>query len=246
MCEVFAISAGSYSKAQQVLPHVARQSGTPMKSWGIGFFRNSQACIETSSEQVLQKDTLYESWQRLMRVIDSPIVVSQINCAWDCGRYIPENRPFSLSFFEHTWLFVHVGRADRVAAYQTVHSPRIETDAYPARILEYLRDQLLSYIGSNPYAGLYKGLSYGIRSLGEDYPGRYAFLLANESVLFAFCNCDSWMVLKEPAGLGSALLLTSLKEGLNRPHWIPIRPDPAGAGKLVTIAGPDILHIATV
>ena len=246
MCDVFGIAAGTHSKAQHYLPAVARKAAEPMNGWGLGFFRNGQAGIETSAGQAPGGGKLQESWQRLTRLIDSPIIVSQISCPLDCGRSVAENRPVSLSFFEHSWLFVHVGRVDRIAGYQTLHAPGVAADIYPARILEYLRDQLLAYMGSNPYGNLHKGLSYAIRCLSGEYPGRYTFLLANESVLFAFCNANRLMVLREPATLGKALLITSLDKGPERPRWTPIRPGPNGAGKLVTIAGPDILQTADI
>ncbi len=246
MCDVFGVAAGTPSRAHRYLPVVARKAAEPMNGWGIGFFRNGQAAIETSSGQAPSSGKLQESWQRLTRVIDSPIIVSQISCPLDCGRKVAHNQPVSLTFFEHTWLFVHVGRVDGIAGYQTLHWPKATAEVYPARILEYLRDQLLAYMGSNPYGSLHKGLSYGIRRLNGEYPGRYTFLLANESVLFAFCNANSLMVLREPATLGNALLITSLNQGLEQPHWTPIHPGPSGAGKLVTIAGPDILQATDI
>lgn len=246
MCEIIAVSAGPYSKAHQYLSTLARKAAEPMNGWGIGFFRNNQACIETSSGELLDSAPLYDSWQTLTRMIHSQIMISQIRCPLECGRHIPDNRPFSLTFFEHTWLFAHVGQVDRIGTYRTVHSPKIDSTIYPARIFEYLRDQLLSYTGSNPYGSLHKALSYGIRRLCAEYPGRYAFLLANESVLFAFCNFGSFMLMRKPASFGSALLLTSLSESLNRQGWTPIRPNPTGAGKLLTIAGPNILHLGDV
>jgi predicted glutamine amidotransferase len=242
MCDIFALSAGYNYTAQQYLPIFAEKGRKNMNGWGIGFYRENQALIEKSAERVFGEDHVHESFQRLARVIDSRIIVSHISCPLSGGRHSSENHPFSLPFLEHVWLFVHVGRVADIEHYQTTHEPRLEPEVYPARIFEFIRDQLVTLMEQYPYESLLEALRRGIRNLVAAYPGRYNFFLANESVLFAFSNYHSLMVLRETEALGDILLITSIGEGLSSNEWKPIVPEKGSVGKLLVVAGPDILY----
>jgi predicted glutamine amidotransferase len=242
MCDIFALSAGYNYTAQQYLPIFAEKGRKNMNGWGIGFYRENQALIEKSAERVFGEDHVHESFQRLARVIDSRIIVSHISCPLSGGRHSSENHPFSLPFLEHVWLFVHVGRVADIEHYQTTHEPRLEPEVYPARIFEFIRDQLVTLMEQYPYESLLEALRRGIRNLVAAYPGRYNFFLANESVLFAFSNYHSLMVLRETEALGDILLITSIGEGLSSNEWKPIVPEKDSVGKLLVVAGPDILY----
>ncbi len=50
------------------------------------------------------------------------------------------------------------------------------------------------------------------------------------------------MVLRESGTLGDILLLTSIGDGLSDKEWMAIRPDESAGGKLLVVAGPDILY----
>ena len=246
MCDIFALSAGVNYTAQQYLPIFAEKGKQNMSGWGIGFFRDNQALIEKSSEKVYDGEQVHGSFQRLARVVDSRIIVSHISCPLSGGRHTAHNHPFSLSFLDHVWLFVHVGVIDGIADYQTTNEPRIDVDVYPARVFEYLRDQLISYLRYTPYGSLGRSLVKSIRNMLSEYPGRYAFVLANESVLFAFCNFRQFMLLRQSESVGNSLVLTSIKEGLSDNEWISISPEKNTLGKLLVAAGPDVLYLGDV
>jgi hypothetical protein len=246
MCDIFALSAGVNYTAQQYLPVFAKKGRQNMSGWGIGFFRDNQAMVEKSSEKVYDGEHVHESFQRLARVVDSRIIVSHISCPLSGGRHGAHNHPFALSFLDHVWLFVHVGIVDRIEDYQTTNEPRIDVDVYSARVLEYLRDQLMSYLRYTPYGSFGASVVKGIRNLLSDYPGHYAFFLANESVLFGFCNFRQIMLLRESEGFGNSLVLTSIREGLSDKEWIAINPEKNTLGKLIVVAGPDVLYLGDV
>ena len=246
MCDILAISAGYNYTPQKYLPIFAEKGKENMDGWGIGFFRDDQALVEKSSEQVFRQDHVHESFQRLARVIDSRIIISHVNCPKSGGHHSSHLHPFKLTFLDHDWLFAHVGVVEKINEYQTEGPPYLEADVYTARIFEYLRDQLVLLHRKNPYISVYIALRIAIQELLDDYPGNYTFFLANESFLFAFCNFRQMMVLKESESMGDILLVTSVGEGLSRTDWHPITPDPQSLGELLVIAGPDVLYAGDV
>lgn len=246
MCDIFAISAGYNHTPKKYLPIFAEKGKQNMNGWGIGFFRDDQAFMEKSSEQVFSQDQVHESFQRLARVIDSRIIISHINCPKSGGRHTDHHHPFKLSFLDHSWLFAQVGAVKSIEEYRTTEKPRLTADVYTARIFEYLRDQMVLLHNQNPYITLYMALRISIQKLVSDYPGEYSFFLANESVLFAFCNYRQLMLLKESESMGDILLITSIKEGLSQSNWQLVMPDPQSYGELLVIAGPDVLYAGDV
>ncbi|KPJ91913.1 MAG: hypothetical protein AMJ53_10485 [Gammaproteobacteria bacterium SG8_11] len=246
MCDILAISAGYNYTPKNYLPIFAEKGSENINGWGIGFFREDQALVEKSEEQVFSDHQVHESFQRLARVIDSRIIIAHVNCPKSGGRHSAQLHPFKLSFLDHDWLFAHVGVVENINTYQTTGNPRLEVDVYTARIFEYLRDELVLLNRKNPYISVYIALRIAIQKLLDDYPGNYAFFLANESFLFAFCNSRHLMVLKESESMGDILLVTSIKEGLSRTDWHPITPDPQSLGELLVIAGPDVLYASDV
>ncbi len=135
---------------------------------------------------------------------------------------------------------------ESIEEYQTTEKPRLAADVYTARIFEYLRDRMVLLHHQNPYISLYTALRISIQKLVSDYPGEYVFFLANESVLFAFCNYRQFLLLKESVSMGDILLITSIKEGLSQSNWQQIMPDPQSLGELLVIAGPDVLYAGDV
>jgi predicted glutamine amidotransferase len=217
-----------------------------MNGWGIGFYRDNEALVEKSAERVYNSEQVHESFQRLARVVDSRIIVSHISCPLSGGLHTAQNHPFSLSFLNHVWLFVHIGLIEGIQDYQTTNEPRIDVDVYSARVFEYLRDQLTGYLRYTPYESLARSLVKSIRNLLSDYPGHYSFFLANESVLFAFSNFRTLMLLKESEKYGNSLVLTSIGEGLSDKEWIAVEPERNTLGKLLVAAGPDVLYLGNV
>ena len=243
MCDIFALSAGYNYTAQDYLAVFAEKARQNMNGWGIGFFRDGQAFLEKSAEKVFDGHQVHESFQRLARVIDSRIIVSHISCPLSGGRHSAHNNPFALPFLDHIWLFVNVGRDQEIEPYRSNNEPRLEADVKAARIFEYLRDALISHMGQHPYGSLYGVLRESIRKLLSEYPGRYTFFLANESVLFGFTNFRRLQLLRKSETLGDILLVTSVGERLSPEEWLPIEPDESSLGKLLVIAGPDLLYL---
>jgi predicted glutamine amidotransferase len=246
MCDIFALSAGVDYTAQQYLPIFAEKGKRNMNGWGIGFYRGNEALVEKSAERVYNSEQVHESFQRLARVVDSRIIVSHISCPLSGGSHTAQNHPFSLSFLNHVWLFVHIGLIKGIQDYQTTNEPRIDVDVYPARVFEYLRDQLIGYLRYTPYESIARSLVKSIRNMLSDYPGHYSFFLANESVLFAFSNFRTLMLLKESEKYGNNLVLTSIGEGLSDKEWIAVEPERNTLGKLLVAAGPDVLYLGNV
>jgi predicted glutamine amidotransferase len=246
LCDILAISAGYNYTPKKILPIFAEKGSENMNGWGIGFFREDQALVEKSSEQVFAHDQVHESFQRLARVIDSRIIISHVNCPKSGGHHSAQLHPFTLNFLDHNWLFAHVGVVENIEEYQTNSEPQLEAEVFTARIFEYIRDQLISLNRKNPYISVYIALRIAIQKLLDDYPGDYTFFLANESFLFAFCSHRQLMVLKESESMGDILLITSIEEGLSRTDWHPITPDPQSQGELLVIAGPDVLYAEDV
>ena len=246
MCDILAISAGYNYTPKNYLPIFAEKGKENMNGWGIGFFREDQALVEKSSEQVFIDNHVHESFQRLARVIDSRIIISHLTCPKIGGHHSVYNHPFKLDFLDHNWLFAQIGVVENINEYQTTETPRLEVDAYTARIFEYLRDQLVLLNHKNPYISMYIALRIAIQKLLNDYPGNYTLFLANESFLFAFSNFRQLMVLKESESMGDILLITSVRERLIRTDWHPIVPDPESQGELLAIAGPDVLYAGDV
>ncbi|MBW2247746.1 MAG: class II glutamine amidotransferase [Deltaproteobacteria bacterium] len=246
MCDIFAISAGYQHTPKKYLPIFAEKGKQNMNGWGIGFFRDDQAFMEKSEEQVFSQEQVHESFQRLARVIDSRIIISHITCPKSGGRHTDHLHPFKLSFLDHSWLFAQVGVVKNIEKYRTTEKPGLTADVYTARIFEFLRDQMVLLHNQNPYVSLYMALRISIQKLVSDYPGEYSFFLANESVLFAFCNYRQLMLFKESESMGDILLITSIKEGLSESKWQQIVPDPQSLGELLVIAGPDVLYAGDV
>ncbi len=246
MCDIFALSAGYNYTAQEYLPVFAEKAKQNMNGWGIGFFRDGKAYVEKSSERVFAGDQVHESFQRLARVIDSRIIVSHISCRLSGRRHSAHNNPFSLPFLDHIWLFVNIGRDQDIDRYQTANEPRLEAEVKTARVFEYLRDELVNRAKIYPYGSLHGALCESIRKLLSDYPGLYTFFLANESVLFGFSNFRRFLLLKKSETLGDILLVTSVGKRLSPDEWLPIRPEKNSLGKLMVIAGPDVLYLGDI
>ena len=242
MCDILAISAGYNYTPGKYLPIFAEKGRRNMTGWGIGFFREHEAVVEKSSEQVFDSDQVHESFQRLARVIDSRIIVSHVSCPLSGGSHSKHNHPFSLTFLNHSWLFAHVGIVKNIESYETTRDPRVDAGVYTARILEYLRDRLVEIFELNPYISFLHAFRIAIRRISEEFPGHYAFFLANESVLYSFHNFRPLVILKESEKIGNVLIVTSIEDGLTDQDWHPMVPGNGSFGKLLVIAGPDLIY----
>ncbi|RLB04277.1 MAG: hypothetical protein DRG83_05160 [Deltaproteobacteria bacterium] len=242
MCDILAISAGYNYSPGKYLPIFAEKGKRNMTGWGIGFFREHMALVEKSAEQVFDSDQVHESFQRLARVIDSRIIVSHVSCPLSGSKHSAHNHPFTLTFLNHSWLFAHVGIVDNIESYKTTCEPKIDVDVYTARIFEYLRDRIVEIFNVNPYISFLQALRNAIMKINAEFPGCYAFFLANESVLYSFHNFRPLVILKESEKIGNVLIVTSIEEGLTDKGWHEMSPKKGAIGKLLIIAGPDLLY----
>jgi predicted glutamine amidotransferase len=246
MCDIFALCSGYSYTAQRYLPIFAEKGKNNMDGWGIGFFRDNEALVEKSPESVFDGHQVHESFQRLARVVDSRIIVSQISCPLSGTHRGESKHPHALSFLDHVWLFAHVGVVERIDSYETSLSPRVEVEGFTGRILEFLRDRLVSLMEANPYGSLYDALKASLKRLVLQYPGRYTFFLTNELTLFAFTNYRPLMLLRESETMGNILLITSIDEGLSPKGWLSIPPAEDSWGKLLVITGADVLYLGDI
>jgi predicted glutamine amidotransferase len=88
MCDILAISAGYNYTPKKYLPIFAEKGSENMNGWGIGFFREDQALVEKSAEQVFSDQQVHESFQRLARIIDSRIIISHLNSTSSLQAYL--------------------------------------------------------------------------------------------------------------------------------------------------------------
>jgi hypothetical protein len=122
----------------------------------------------------------------------------------------------------------------------------LEISVYTARIFEFLRDNLLIAHDRNPHISLFAAIQLSIKKLLKNYSGDFAFFLVNESVLFAFCKSRPLSILRKSEKMGDVLLITSIGEGLSQNNWQSIAREDPSKGKLLVIAGPDVLYAADI
>jgi hypothetical protein len=75
----------------------------------------------------------------------------------------------------------------------------------------------------------------------QRYPGGYNFLLTNGQFIWAFTNHRQFLMLKGSEKLEDALLLTTIEEGLSSENWERLATSEGSAGKLLLIAGGDLI-----
>lgn len=243
MCELFAMSAGQRYTAQEYLPPFADRARANISGWGIGFFREGQVLIEKSQEEVFSGDQVHDSFRRLARVIDSRIILSHIRCPKSGHQTESHAQPFTDQFLDHHWLFIFKGDSPQMLGYQ---SPRrlVTEPLLAARVLEFIRDEMESGLASQPRQSLYQVMALGCKKMISNFPGRYTFFLANETVLFAFLNNAQVLTYQDPKAMGELLVVTTVPGGLisHPDNWDSFsQPDP-GRGQLLIISGADLLY----
>lgn len=243
MCELFAMSAGHSYSAQEYLPPFADKARANISGWGIGFFRDGQMHIEKSCEGIFTGDQMHDSFQRLARVIDSRIILSHIRCPKAGHRRESHAQPLTDQFLEHHWLFIFTGESPKLLSYQSTR-PVTPEELLAARVFEFVRDVFTAQMATWPHQSLYQGLALAGSNLIGEYPGKYTFFLANETVLFAFFNHAQVLLYRPPEVQGEALLLTTVSGGVTgdpAPWHSFTNADPT-RGQLLVISGPDLLY----
>jgi predicted glutamine amidotransferase len=240
MCDLFALSASHHYTAATSLPLFAVRGRKNVHGWGIGFFRQRSPVVEKSGDQVFTDGRLHVSFQRLARVVNSPIILAHIRykssgVVDDCHAH-----PFVLDFWGQSWIFAHNGKAPAIETY-TTRAPALEATSDSARAFEFLRDFFLDAEPRRPHTSFGAILQEALILLQQSYPGQYNFLLTNGQVIWAFTNHRQFFMLKGSEKLEDALLLTTIEEGLSPENWQKIIAGEGGVGRLLLIAGGDLI-----
>jgi glutamine amidotransferase len=243
MCDLFALSASKNYTAAQSLPLFAVRGRANVHGWGIGFFRNNLPVVEKSGEKVFTDGRLHGSFQRLARVVNSPTIVAHIRYKSSGDVDECHAHPFTLDFWGQSWIFAHNGKAPAIEPYLSPRQPVLEAKSDSARAFEFFRDFFLEAESRRASTPFILVLKEALRSLLREYPGEYNFLLTNGRVLWAFTNHRRFRLLKGSKKLEEALLLTTIDEGLSAEDWKRIAAKPGSGGKLLLIAGGDLLHL---
>ena len=244
MCDLFALCASQYYSATRSLPLFAVRGRQNVHGWGIGFFRKKQPVVEKSKEKVYQDGRLHGSFQRLARVVASPIILAHI-------RYKSSGRvdechahPFVLDFWGQSWIFAHNGKAPAIESYRSSNLPALEAASDSARAFEFLRDCFLEAEPRRREVSFFEVLKESLYRLFRLYPGEYNFLLTNGCFLWGFTNHRQLLLLKGSERLEDALLLTTIEEGLSPENWQKLTAREGSLGKIFLAAGGDLLLVA--
>ncbi len=197
--------------------------------------------VEKSGERVFRDGRLHASFQRLARIVASPIILAHIR--YRSSGQVDEchAHPFSLDFWGQTWLFAHNGEALAIETYESRHRPRLEASSDSARAFEFLRDYFIDAAPRRPSISFRQILQEALVDLIRQYPGEYNFLLTNGQFLWAFTNHRQFLLLKGSRNLEDALLLTTIEDGLSPENWQRIAIEPDSWGKILLIAGGDLI-----
>jgi predicted glutamine amidotransferase len=242
MCDLFALSASRHRLASASLPLFAMRGRDNVHGWGIGFFRQARPIVEKSGERVYAAGRLHDSFQRLARVVHSPVIVAHIR--YKSSGLVDEchAHPFTLDFRGNSWLFAHNGKAPAREGYQSRHTPILAAQSDSARIFEYIRDFFLEASPRRADGGpAMEVLREGLGRLVAEYPGEYNFILTNGRIIWAFTNHRQFLLLKGSRKLEDALLLTTIAEGLSPENWEKVEAPPGSPGKILLIIGGDLI-----
>jgi hypothetical protein len=243
MCELFAMSAGQHYTAQDYLPRFADKARDNMSGWGIGFFREGQVHIEKSCEGIYKGDLVHPSFRRLARVIGSRIIISHIRCPKAGHQQESLVQPLSDQFLDHHWLFSFTGESASGHGYDSPR-PLMRERLLAARVFEFVRDGLEAHLAASPEQAIYQGLAATCQRLISQYPGKYTFFLANETVLFVFFNHGEIRTYHPPEARGESLVLTTVAGGLTRDPelWHAYPNQDLSRGQILIVSGADLLH----
>jgi predicted glutamine amidotransferase len=241
MCDLFALSSSHHYTAATSLPLFAVRGRKNVHGWGIGFFRQRLPVVEKSGDQVFADGRLHVSFQRLARVVNSPIILAHIR--YKSSGVVDEchAHPFILDFWGQSWIFAHNGKAPAIETYASPNHPRLEATSDSARAFEFLRDTFLKTESQRPHKPFVAILQEALILLLQRYPGEYNLLLSNGQVIWAFTNHRQFLMLKGSKSLEDALLLTTIEEGLSSENWQRIAAREGSLGLLLLIAGGDLV-----
>ena len=241
MCDLFALCATRNFAAATSLPLFAARGRRNVHGWGIGFFRRRQPVVEKSGEKVFQDGRLHTSFQRLARVVASPIILAHIR--YRSSGQVDEchAHPFTLDFWGQSWIFAHNGKANAIEPYHSRHTPILAAGSDSARTFEFLRDYFADAAPRRRQTPFLQVLREALTELIRQYPGEYNFLLSNGLLIWAFTNHRQFLLLKGSQKLEDALLLTTIEEGLSPENWQRIALREGSWGKILLLAGGDLV-----
>jgi len=241
MCDLFALCASHHYTAAASLPLFAVRGRQNVHGWGIGYFRRKQPVVEKSGEKVFQDGRLHGSFQRLARVVASPIILAHIR--YKSSGQVDEchAHPFVLDFWGQSWIFAHNGKAPAIEPYVSRQAPTLEAASDSARTFEFLRDRFVEAEPRRPAAPFLQVFKESLVQLIRQYPGQYNLLLTNGRFLWAFTNHRQLLLLKGNRKLEEALLLTTIEEGLSPENWQKIAAAEGTGGKILLLAGGDLV-----
>ncbi len=240
MCDLFALSAVHHYTAAASLPLFAVRGRKNVHGWGIGFFRHRRPVVEKSGDQVFADGRLHGSFQRLARVVNSPIILAHIRYKSSGAVDECHAHPFILDFWGQSWIFAHNGKAPAIESYAS-QAPGLEATSDSARAFEFLRDYFLAAEPRRPHTPFGDILQEALVLLMRQYPGEYNFLLSNGQVIWAFTNHRQFLMLKGSEKLEDALLLTTIEEGLSAENWQEVAAAPGSLGRLLLLGGGDLI-----
>lgn len=242
MCDLFALSAGRRYSVPEALSVFALRAKNNMDGWGIGYFKKDTARVEKSFQHVFSEGHFHDSFERLARVVNSRTIIAHVRFRTSGPIDECHAHPFALHFAGHDWIFAHNGRAPLIESYRTIGEPLPGAVSDSARTFEYLRDRLIiRYPWAPEPSSLFGALLATCMELVDEYPGNYNFILANESVLFAFSNHRQLMVLRGTRELQGASMLTTLEKGLSSDRWVRVARSTPSKGVLLAVAGGDVI-----
>ncbi len=240
MCDLFAMSSPRSMGAQMALPVFGVRARKNVDGWGIGYFHRGQARVEKSSQRIYRPGQLHDSFQRLSRVVASPLIISHIRHQTSGKIDECHSHPFVLSFRGTNWLFAHNGTSKPMESYRTTGEQIEDAVSDSARTFEFIRDSLLLYLEKDEYT-LFEALARSLVRMLERFPGTYNIFLANPNALFAFSNHRQFMFFKGSKKLEGELLITTIQEGLSDEGWVRMERPEDKRGLLLYISSGDII-----
>ena len=131
--------------------------------------------VEKSGEKVFQDGRLHASFQRLARVVASPIILAHIR--YRSSGQVDEchAHPFSLDFWGQSWIFAHNGEARAIEPYRSRHTPTLEASSDSARTFEFLRDYFVDAVPRRQYTPFRQILQEALSALIGNIPVNITF-----------------------------------------------------------------------
>ena len=239
MCDLFALCA-AHSHCAATSSPIRRPGAAERPRLGHRFLPPEPPGGGKIRRKSLPGGAAARSFQRLARVVASPIILAHIR--YRSSGQVDEchAHPFALDFWGQPWIFAHNGEAG-ASSLPEPPSPSLAASSDSARTFEFLRDYFADAAHRRLHTPFLQILKEALIGLIERYPGEYNFLLSNGAFLWAFTNHRQFLLLRGSQKLEDALLLTTIAEGLSPENWQKISRQEGTWGKILLIAGGDLV-----